>query len=406
MIPAAEFVQEMLGRGYRFWSGVPCSYLKGPLRELERRRSSVHLVHAANEGDAVAACAGATLAGCRAVAFMQNSGLGNAVSPLSSLTWLLRLPVLLIVTCRGYPPEEDEPQHRLMGPATPKILEALELPFEPVPRSLDALSSLLDRAEHWMTEQGRPFALMVEAGTFEPLPAATPSEPVKRDERRVRATVEHWKSEPDVLLPSRREALERVLTRTPPERSLVISSTGYTSRELYALADRPNHLYMVGSMGCTAALAVGVSIVCPEVELVILEGDGSALMRLENLAMVGAYAGVRFAHLVLDNGTHESTGGQPTLSEVLDFAEVAAACGYATTTSGCELDLIDHLLSSWATCGPRLAALRTRPGTTSPLPRPAIQPWEVAERFSKQIEKILQFRSSGEAYGLRPEPVS
>jgi len=382
VIVAEKFVESLAQLGYDFWSGVPCSYLTPLLRSLALRDDVQH-VNAANEGDAIAVCAGATLAGRKSLAFMQNSGLGNAVNPLSSLNVPFRIPVLLLITARGWPGgPRDEPQHRLMGAMTGPLLDQLQIRWEPLPEESTALTDALERAERCMSESRRPFAFIVSKDSF----AASTTVPVARSPRAGRrlGTLTVDRELPE-RLPSRRSALERLVALTPPESTLVVSSTGYTSRELYAVADRPNHFYMVGSMGCASALGLGVSLACPDRRVVVVEGDGSVLMRLQNLAMASAYARRPLSHLVLDNGSHESTGGQPTLSAAIELADIAYACGYGSVHSGAELELIDGLLANDGSPWPRFAQLHIRCGVEGPLPRPSVDPTDLAERFSKHI---------------------
>ena len=170
MIGAAQFVEAARERGFDWYAGVPCSYLT-PFINYVLQDPSLHYVSAANEGDAVALIAGVTLGaqnGRRGVTMMQNSGLGNAVSPLTSLTWTFRLPQLLIVTWRGQPGVADEPQHALMGPVTPAMLDSMEIPWETFPTEADAIGPALDRAIAHMDETGRPYALVMQKGSVAP----------------------------------------------------------------------------------------------------------------------------------------------------------------------------------------------------------------------------------------------
>ena len=169
MIEARDFVEAARDRGFEWYAGVPCSYLT-PFINYVLQDPSLRYVSMANEGDAVALIAGVALAGGRrrGIAMMQNSGLGNAVSPLTSLTWTFRLPQLLIVTWRAQPGVPDEPQHALMGPITPKILETMEIPWELFPSETAAIGPALDRATAYMDETGRPYALVMQKGTVAP----------------------------------------------------------------------------------------------------------------------------------------------------------------------------------------------------------------------------------------------
>jgi len=392
VISGDALLDALIQRGYDCWSGVPCSFLTAPLLRMTAR-SEIDWINAANEGDALAVCTGAVLGGRKAVAFMQNSGLGNAVSPLTSLNWPFRIPVLLLVTARGWPGEHDEPQHALMGAVTGPLLDTLQIPWEQLPKDLAEIEQALARAEAWMQKHRTPFAFVVSRNTFEPVqrePAGRVEDP-RAVEPRPHVDRSASPLAPDTELCSRRAALEHLVRRTPVESSLVVSSTGYTSRELYAIEDRPNQFYMVGSMGCTAALGLGLALARPSSHVVVVEGDGSALMRLQNFAMVGSRPELRFSHLVLDNCAHESTGGQPTLSSGVDLAEVASACGYSAVRTGTELSLIDWLLDPQGPEGPRLARLRVRPGVEGALPRPTIAPHEVAERLTKHA--IAQYET-------------
>src|ERR1700733_7506040 len=170
MIDARTFVEAARARGFGWYAGVPCSYLT-PFINYVLQDSSLRYVSMANEGDAVALIAGVALGGTtngahgRGISMMQNWGLGNAVSPLTSLTWTFRLPQLLIVTWRGQPGVADEPQHALMGPITPALLETMEIPWELFPTEEEAVGPALDRATAHMDRTGRPYALLMQKGS-------------------------------------------------------------------------------------------------------------------------------------------------------------------------------------------------------------------------------------------------
>src|SRR6185295_4513665 len=152
---------------------------------------------------------------------------------------------------------------------------------------------------------------------------------------------------------ARVEALRRVIDLTPEKNTVIIATTGFTGRELYALADRPNHLYVVGSMGCASSLGLGLSIVRPDLKVVVIDGDGAALMRMGNFAMAGAYGRSNFVHVVLDNATYDSTGGQATVSPLVSFATVASGCGYGIAREGDDLRCLEQVLQGEESAGPR-----------------------------------------------------
>jgi len=379
MIEAAEFVEAARTRGFDWYAGVPCSYLT-PFINYVLQDPTLHYVSAANEGDAVALIAGLALAGRRGVAMMQNSGLGNAVSPLTSLTWTFRLPQLLIVTWRGQPGVPDEPQHALMGPITPAMLDTMEIPWETFPTNADDIGPALDRALAHMDETGRPFALVMQKGSVAPhalkegARAALSCESANAPSTK---TPDTW--------PSRREALQRIVERTPIASSVVFASTGFCGRELYAIGDRPNQLYMVGSMGCVTPFALGFALARPDLQVVALDGDGAALMRMGAFATLGAYGPANLTHVLLDNGAHESTGGQATVSPNVAFAAVARACGYASTLEADGLDALDDFLAQAGTEGARFVRMPIRRGTPDDLPRPTITPVDVRQRLMAHV---------------------
>jgi phosphonopyruvate decarboxylase len=397
LIEARHFVEAARERGFHWYAGVPCSYLT-PFINYVLQDESLHYVSMANEGDAVALIAGVALsagrggAHRRGISMMQNSGLGNAVSPLTSLTWTFRLPQLLIVTWRGQPGVADEPQHALMGPITPAMLDTLEIPWELFPTENGAIAGALDRATAHMDRTGRPYALLMQKGSVAdhalaqgmglrgaraaapsaaPVPPAPGRPPGRAPESR----------------PSRREALLEVVGHTPVNETAVLASTGFCGRELYALDDRPNQLYMVGSMGCVVPLALGLALARPDLRVLALDGDGAALMRLGAFATVGAYGPANLLHLLLDNGVHDSTGGQATVSPHVSFAQIAAACGYASSLETDEVQAMAAWLNAPPGNGPRFARLLTRAGTPRDLPRPSVTPIEVKARLMRHFDR-------------------
>ncbi len=385
MIEARHFVEAARERGFEWYAGVPCSYLT-PFINYVLQDPSLQYVSMANEGDAVALIAGVALAGGRrrGVSMMQNSGLGNAVSPLTSLTWTFRLPQLLIVTWRAQPGVPDEPQHALMGPITPKMLETMEIPWELFPSEIDAIGPALDRAMAYMDQTGRPYALVMQKGTVAPYPLKAGAGIASRTGPVAHASVEPLRLAPEARA-SRQDALKEVVARTPAGTTAVLASTGFCGRELYAIDDRPNQLYMVGSMGCVVPLALGLALARPDLRVVALDGDGAALMRMGAFATVGAYGPPNLQHLLLDNGVHDSTGGQATVSARVSFAEIAAACGYASSLETDAVSRIGSWLGEPPIGGPRFARLLTRPGSPDGLPRPSVTPIDVKTRLMQHF---------------------
>jgi len=391
MIEAHEFIEAARERGFGWYAGVPCSYLT-PFINYVLQDAGLRYLSMSNEGDAVALIAGIALSGNpaaprRGVAMMQNSGLGNAVSPLTSLTWTFRLPQLLIVTWRGQPGVADEPQHELMGAITPTLLDTMQIPWELFPTDGAEIGAALDRATAQMDASGRPFAFLMQKGSIAAYPLRDDA-----DRPRRRSTVLAEAQPPSPVAesprPTRQQALRAVVGLTAEDSTAVLASTGFTGRELYAVADRPNQLYMVGSMGCVGLLGLGLALARPDLRVVAVDGDGAALMRMGAFATIGAYGPPNFLHLLLDNGVHDSTGGQATVSQGVDFAQIALACGYAQAIDAENLDEVATWLAAKPMAGPRFARLAIRSGTPEHLPRPRVSPVEVARRFMRHFQPI------------------
>jgi phosphonopyruvate decarboxylase len=381
MIEAADFVEAGRRQGFDWYAGVPCSFLT-PFINYVIDADGLTYVSAANEGDAVAAAAGATIGGRGAVAMMQNSGLGNAVSPLTSLAYVFRIPLLIICTHRGAPGVNDEPQHELMGRITGSLFDTIETPWELFPNEVDAIEPVLTRATRHLESERRPYALVMRKGSVKMRPLeARAAAPTPR-----RAQVNGGPfTRPPAERVSRRAMLEAIIAATQVTDTVIIATTGYTGRELYALADRPNHLYMVGSMGCASTLGLGIAMTRPDQHVIVIDGDGAALMRMGNLATLGTYAPSNLTHIVLDNEAHDSTGAQATVSANVDFAAVASACGYSQVHRGEEAERLGPLLNTECRDGGVFIHMKIRTGTIPDLPRPAITPADALQRLLTQI---------------------
>jgi phosphonopyruvate decarboxylase len=365
------FVAAALQRGFGLYTGVPCSYLT-PFINHAINAGELRYIPAANEGDAVAIAAGAELGGRPAVVMFQNSGLGNAVNPLTSLTWTFRIPVLLIVTWRGEPGgHADEPQHELMGAITPPLLELMGIPWSLFPAKESEVGPALDRAMAHLHNERRPYALVMRKGSVAdtrlspsprraaPQPVAAMSRPAPREQR---------------------GAVLAAIRAAAGERDLLVATTGYTGRELYALGDTANQFYMVGSMGCAASVALGLAVARPDRRVIAIDGDGAVLMRLGALATIGAEAPPNLVHVLIDNGQHESTGGQATVSPGVDFCAIAAGAGYPAARAVGHAADVQALLADRAP-GLRFLHVPVLPGVPAGLPRPAMAPAAVAERL-------------------------
>lgn len=378
MIAAKDFISSALAHRLDFFTGVPCSILTPLLNGILSDQRFQH-IGATHEGEAAAIAAGAWLAGKKPTIYCQNSGLGNTVNPLSSLHWLFQIPILMLVTWRGQPGKTDAPQHQLMGRITHPILASLEIEYAAFPADPDHIEPTLELALESMEQRQRPFALILEKGIVEP------------EKLRQQQNIQHKPGyyqdlrESQPCHPTRLHALEKIRSILP-ESCAVIASTGKCGRELFSLGDRPQNFYQVGSMGCASAIALGTAINVQR-HVVALDGDGAALMKLGNFATIGAYRPKNLIHIILDNGVHDSTGGQATVAASIDFVRVAIACSYASGTACNNLEgLQTALTTALVTPGPHLIHLRTQPGSASNLDRPNTPFPEIARRFQAFLQ--------------------
>lgn len=373
--------QALRAAGVRSLAGVPCSILTGLTLEAEAS-ADVDYVAASVEGEAVSAAAGAWLAGGLGAALMQNSGLGNAINPLASLCIPYEIPVLLIVSWRGEPGKPDAIHHAPMGVATPGLFELFGVPTTVLREDTDLARAAADAVET-MRKERRPVALIVPRGLFAKAAGETAT---RTPPALAGAATEARTAEPRRFaggeLPSRSEVLQAWLRRFPED--LAVSTTGYMSREVSAHGHFDRHFPMQGSMGFAAAIALGMARTRPDRTVHVLDGDGALIMRMGSLATIGTYAPPRFVHVVVDNGTYASTGGQLTVSPRVDFAAAALACGYAAAASCRGRDALDEALAFAADAvgsGPVLLHVAVDEREAGELDRPKRSPQEIAEAF-------------------------
>ena len=356
MISADKFLTPARELGFNFFTGTPCSYLK-PFINYVIDTDGFEFIDSVNEGEAVAIAAGATIAGKRAVVMFQNSGLGNAVNPLTSLTYTFNLPVMVITTLRGEPGgAHDEPQHELMGQITTAMLETMRLKWAFFPQRKDDVSD-------WKLQK-KP---AVSQKSFSV--AHTDLFNLDYKERTTRTPV-----------------LE-VIQEQLGQEVAVIATTGKTGRELYEVGDLKNQFYMVGSMGCALAFGLGIALSKPNLKVVVIDGDGALLMRTGTMATVGAYRPKNLVHVLIDNEAHDSTGGQGTVTGGISFGAVARGFGYEQVYSTDQLEAFGNILNNVKDANAStFIHLKTQKGSPEKLGRPKVTPAEVSVRFAQFVQ--------------------
>ena len=380
MIEAKEFIEAARELGFVRYTGVPCSFLT-PFINYVINDNALEYIASTNEGDALATTSGSVIGGQRSIVMMQNSGLGNAVSPITSLSYIFRIPFLIIVTHRGEPGVKDEPQHELMGQITEELFNAMQIPSETFPNETKEIIPALQRAEKFMSKEHRPYAFIMKKDSITPQKLDKKMiKDIAKSETEIRSLFDEKLTRLD-----RNTVLRHIINHTSVDDSVLIATTGFTGRELFSINDRVNHIYMVGSMGCASSFGLGLALARPDLKIIVIDGDGAGLMRMGNFATIGTYASNNFIHILLDNEVHDSTGGQSTVSKNINFAMIAKACGYSMTLSGNKMELFDELFSLNKNEGPAFGHLKICSGTIENLPRPNVKPNEVLRRMMRHI---------------------
>ena len=325
MLNQKKVFEVLAQNGVTFFTGVPDSYLNG-FCNYALANCGARNVIAANEGNAIGIAAGHYFASRELpLVYMQNSGLGNCVNPLASLVDrdVYAVPMLLLIGWRGQGNSEpNHPQHRLQGEITPKQLEILHIPYTVLTDDDEAFAQTLAEAAAYCKRERQPYGLIAPKGVM-----ADPDKPNNVD---------------DVYPMSREEAIEVLLDHMPAN-TVYSATTGRATRELFFLREKrgetkANDFLNVGSMGHASSVALGIALEQPERPVVCLDGDSAAIMHLGALTMVSKLRAPNFLHVVLNNGAHESVGGQPSAGHLLDFTKIAEGCGYATVGKAVETE--------------------------------------------------------------------
>ena len=317
MLDQERVFHVLASHGVSYYAGVPDSYLNG-FCNYALAHYPERTVIAANEGNAVGIAAGHYFASREIpLVYMQNSGMGNTVNPLASLAdrAVYAVPMLLLIGWRGQgDTEPNHPQHKLQGEITPELLEIMHIPYTVLEDDDGKFAEAVEKAVRWCRETRQAYGLIAPKG--------------------VMAASEKANNVDETYPMSREEAIETVLDHMP-EDTIYSATTGRATRELFFLRERRGETkardYLnVGSMGHASSVALGIAMEKPERKVVVLDGDSAAIMHLGALTMVSKLNVPNFLHVVLNNGAHESVGGQPSAGHRVDFTAIAAACGYET----------------------------------------------------------------------------
>jgi phosphonopyruvate decarboxylase len=369
MLNPEEFVDCLKGNGVEFFTGVPDSLLKDFCACIAHTsRVGQHII-GANEGGAVALALGYHLATRKVpLVYLQNSGLGNVVNPLLSLVDedVYSVPMLFVLGWRGEPGVHDEPQHKTQGRVMLPMLDAMGVPYSVLGPDVDQAEAIVQGALAHVRKTSAPFALVIKKGTFSSYAAPT-------------------RKQTDFPM-SREEAIQQVIDSLDT-RDVVVSTTGMPSREVYEYRSKKKHGHQrdfltVGGMGHASQIALGIALQQPERSVYCLDGDGALLMHMGALTLNGTLKPRNLKHIVLNNGAHDSVGGQPTVALDIDILGIAHAAGYQQVFQAQTKEELEARLAELKrSIGPSLLEIRIQCGARKDLGRPTTTPVQNKNAF-------------------------
>lgn len=374
MIRPEFFIEALREKGIDCFAGVPDSLLKNICAYITDHFDAEHNIIAANEGAAVGLAAGHYLAtGQPACVYMQNSGEGNIINPLASLTdqEVYNIPVLLLIGWRGRPGVHDEPQHVKQGKVTTGLLNVMGVNYEVLSKEEDKAAKQIEKAAKALANK-EVFALVIEKDTFEDYKLQN--------------------VEVNDLTMSREEAIQTVAAALG-EKDCIVSTTGMISRELfeYRAAMNEGHerdFLTVGSMGHASQIALGIAMAKTDRKVWCFDGDGAAIMHMGSMAIVANKAPKNYVHVVFNNGAHDSVGGQPTVGLKIDLPRVSRAVGYPHTYSvSTKEDLLDVLNEVKKNNDLSLIEIKVKKGNRKDLGRPTTTPIQNKEALMDFLRK-------------------
>ena len=380
MISPKFFFDILASNGIDFYAGVPDSLLKNLCAYITDHADAAHNIIAANEGGAMGLAAGHYLAtGQIPVVYMQNSGEGNIINPLASLTDpdVYNIPVLLVIGWRGKPGVHDEPQHVKQGKVTTGLLNVMGIDYTVLSKEEDKAEAQIKKAIAYMQSTKQCYALVIEKDTFE------------NYQLKPQSSIFNFQL-------SREEAIQTVAS-VLGVKDVIVSTTGMISRELfeYRTAKNEGHerdFLTVGSMGHASQIALGIALAKQDRKVWCFDGDGASIMHMGSMAIVASKAPKNYIHVVFNNGAHDSVGGQPTVGLTINLPAVAKAVGYKTVYSVDNKEKLEEILSIFNSQfsifdAPVFLEVKVKKGNRKDLGRPTTTPIENKEALMKFLKE-------------------
>tara|TARA_B110000444_G_scaffold90697_1_gene85720 strand:+ start:61267 stop:62397 length:1131 start_codon:yes stop_codon:yes gene_type:complete len=357
-----------------FYVGVPDSLLKNFCSYIDYKVAENKNIIAANEGNAISIAAGYHLATKKIpLVYMQNSGLGNCINPLTSLTnkEVYQIPMILLIGWRGEPLYEDEPQHTMPGYILKNQLKLINIQYYIINKETN-ISTVIKRATTEIKKNRSPVALIVSKNTFS------------------KNRLENKKMIFNSKI-SRYEAIKHIVSKF--KKDLIISTTGKASRELHEIRKNNNELMndflTVGSMGHVSSIAMGIALGEEKRNVICIDGDGSLIMHMGNLAIIGSNKITNLKHFLINNGCHDSVGGQITAGSKINFSKIANASGYSYVKKCRTINQVNQAINECKKVrGSSFIEIQINVRNQKNLGRPDSSPIKNKENFMRYINKI------------------
>lgn len=363
MVDLHKVKQCLIDQGVEFITGVPDTLLNDFCLMVSSQWPKSNHVIAANEGNSVGLAVGYHLStGSIPLIYMQNSGIGNTVNPLISLAHesVYSIPMVILAGWRGEPNRKDHPQHTKQGELTPVLFDDMDIPYRVLEDNTDQVVESFKWAIETARAKNAPVALIAVKNVLE------------------RGEKDDFLTNPNQ--PSREDAISSLIDAFP-ENTIFVASTGRATRELYEIRNlkgmsHQNDFLNVGAMGHTSSIAQGIAAGNKERLIVCLDGDASAIMHLGALTTSSIMDLSNFVHVVLNNGAHESVGGQPSAGNKIDLNSIAKNCGYETAPRAVEnLHEIPNVVKALVpNTRPVFIEVKIRKGMRRDLPPLVIEP--------------------------------
>ena len=375
MIQSDLFYNLLKKNEINFFTGVPDSLLKNICSYITDNTEKKNHIISSNEGASIGLAIGYNLATNKIpLVYMQNSGLGNIINPLLSLAdkEVYSNPMILMIGWRGEPGVKDEPQHIKQGAVTLELLESMKINYEILPLNHDDAEKCIERLVHTSKETSSPCALIVRKNSFA--------------DYKLKSVIQ---TNYDL---NRESAIGVVLSNLSSD-DIVVSTTGKTSREVFEFRVNNNlsndsDFLTVGGMGHSSQIALGIAMQKQSKAIYCLDGDGAALMHLGSLGIIGDISPSNFIHIIINNGAHDSVGGQPTIGYDIDFCKIAKNLNYKSVYKvDNHKDLENVIKISKTISGPILIEVLTNKGSRADLGRPTIKPLQNKLNFMKFLNK-------------------